>query len=147
MGRYSLRIIPGFKKSISFITSIRCNIYQIKFMGVAFTKLAQWSYRVYKVQFLSFGIVARTIQSHNETILIYFGNRSTNVSAEFFNAKIKAFRASFRGVRNVRFFFRLRINLCLIKFNTTFPIDPILTQLILASLVLVSSVYSGQARC
>jgi len=33
----------------------------------------------------------------------YFGNRSTNASAESFNAK-KAFRSQFRGVRNIDFF-------------------------------------------
>ena len=37
-----------------------------------------------------------------------FDNRSTNASAESFNAKIKAFRSQFRGVRNIEFFlFRL----------------------------------------
>ncbi|MGO2402255.1 MAG: transposase [Mesonia sp.] len=41
-------------------------------------------------------------------MLNYFDNRSTNASAESFNAKIKAFRAQFRGVKNVDFFlFRL----------------------------------------
>ena len=42
------------------------------------------------------------------SILNYFDNRSTNASAESFNAKIKAFRSQFRGVRKVDFFlFRL----------------------------------------
>ena len=37
-----------------------------------------------------------------------FDNRSTNASAESFNAKIKAFRAQYRGVSDVNFFlFRL----------------------------------------
>ncbi|WP_245795541.1 transposase [Arenibacter nanhaiticus] len=41
-------------------------------------------------------------------MLNYFDNRSTNASAESFNAKIKVFRAQFRGVRNIGFFlFRL----------------------------------------
>ncbi|MFV8342041.1 transposase [Flavobacterium sp. XS2P39] len=41
-------------------------------------------------------------------MLNYFDNRSSNTSAESFNAKIKAFRSQFRGVRNVTFFlFRL----------------------------------------
>ncbi len=39
-----------------------------------------------------------------QTISNYFDNRNTNASAESFNAKIKAFRAQFRGVRNVEFF-------------------------------------------
>nr|WP_315258337.1 transposase [uncultured Flavobacterium sp.] len=39
---------------------------------------------------------------------MHFDNRSTNASAESFNAKIKAFRSQFRGVRNKDFFlFRL----------------------------------------
>ncbi|WP_194767396.1 transposase, partial [Tamlana sp. I1] len=43
--------------------------------------------------------------------LNYFINRSTNASAESFNAKIKAFRTQFRGVRNVKFFlYRLTTN-------------------------------------
>ncbi|MDO6739543.1 transposase [Wenyingzhuangia sp. 2_MG-2023] len=41
-------------------------------------------------------------------MLNYFINRSTNAAAESFNAKIKAFRVQFRGVRNLEFFlFRL----------------------------------------
>ncbi|WP_336877066.1 transposase, partial [Sphingobacterium siyangense] len=34
----------------------------------------------------------------------YFDNRSTNASAESFNAKLKAFRGVFRGVRDTTFF-------------------------------------------
>ncbi len=37
--------------------------------------------------------------NYYETILNYFVNRETNAFAESFNAKIKAFRAQFRGVR------------------------------------------------
>ena len=37
-----------------------------------------------------------------------FDNRSTNALAEFFNAKVKAFRSEFRGVWDILFFiFRL----------------------------------------
>lgn len=49
-----------------------------------------------------------TIRINYQGIINYFENRSTNASAESFNAKIKAFRAQFRGVKNVEFFlFRL----------------------------------------
>ncbi|MGG5901897.1 transposase [Sphingobacterium daejeonense] len=41
---------------------------------------------------------------HNQYILHYFDNRSTNSSAESFNAKLKAFRSVFRGVRDTTFF-------------------------------------------
>ncbi|MDN3618056.1 transposase [Polaribacter undariae] len=45
---------------------------------------------------------------HYQNIINYFDNRSTNATAESFNAKIKAFRAQFIGVRNIEFFlFRL----------------------------------------
>jgi transposase len=76
--------------------------------GVAFTRLARWYERVEKAGFKSFNTIARSIQNHYISILNYFDNRSTNASAESFNAKIKSFRAQFRGVRNVSFFlFRL----------------------------------------
>jgi transposase len=76
--------------------------------GVAFTKLALWYDKVEKAGFKSFNTIARSIEEHYLTVLNYFNNRSTNASAESFNAKIKAFRFAFRGVRNVSFFlFRL----------------------------------------
>ena len=85
------------------------NIYHTtKDKGVAFTRLARWYEKIEKAGMKSFNTIARTIQDHYLTILNYFDNRSTNASAESFNAKIKAFRTQFRGVRNVSFFlFRL----------------------------------------
>lgn len=74
----------------------------------AFKKLALWYNEVEDCGIESFRTVARSIQTHYLTILNYFNNRSTNASAESFNAKIKAFRASARGVRDINFFlFRL----------------------------------------
>ncbi|WP_461632357.1 transposase [Labilibaculum euxinus] len=49
-------------------------------------------------------VIKNTIQDHYQGILNYFDNRSTNASAESFNAKLKAFRASLRGVRDINFF-------------------------------------------
>ena len=51
------------------------------------------------------------MQNYHETILNYFVNRETNAFAESFNAKIKAFRAQFRGVRDIPFFI-FRLNEC-----------------------------------
>ncbi|MFV8333061.1 transposase [Flavobacterium sp. GSP14] len=48
--------------------------------------------------------MSRSIINHYQTILNYCDNRTTNTSAEFFNAKIKAFRSQFRRVRNIEFF-------------------------------------------
>ncbi|MBI9068006.1 MAG: transposase, partial [Salinivirgaceae bacterium] len=45
-----------------------------------------------------------TVYSHYPEILNYFDNRSTNASAESFNAKLKAFRATLRGVNDASFF-------------------------------------------
>jgi hypothetical protein len=44
-----------------------------------------------------------TVEINYDSILNYFDNRSTNASAESFNAKIKAFKNQFRGVRKVDF--------------------------------------------
>ncbi|WP_157262177.1 ISAon1 family transposase [Pedobacter sp. PACM 27299] len=74
----------------------------------ALAKLAKWHERVRQTGFKAFNTIARSIQNHYQTILNYFDRRSTNASAESFNAKIKAFRAQFRGVKNIEFFlFRL----------------------------------------
>lgn len=71
---------------------------------IGYARLAKWHEKVRQAGFKSFNTISRTIQNHYQTILNYFDNRSTNASAESFNAKIKAFRAQFRGVRNVEFF-------------------------------------------
>jgi len=41
------------------------------------------------------------MQNNYGTIINYFDNRATNASAESFNAKVKAFRSQFRGVRDI----------------------------------------------
>lgn len=72
------------------------------------TRLAKWVNKVEQSGFKSFNTVSRTINIHYKKILNYFDNKSTNASAESFNAKIKAFRSQFRGVADINFFlFRL----------------------------------------
>ena len=74
----------------------------------AFKKLALWYNEVEENAIDSFRTVSRSIQTHYISILNFFMNRSTNASAESFNAKVKAFRATSRGVRDIPFFlFRL----------------------------------------
>lgn len=70
----------------------------------AYTKLAHWYKDVENTGFIPFNTIANRITLNYKSILNYFINRSTNASAESFNAKIKAFRAQFRGVKNVEFF-------------------------------------------
>jgi transposase len=54
--------------------------------------------------FASFVIAMKSIRHHEGRILNYFTGRSTNASAESFNAKIKGFRALVRGVTDKKFF-------------------------------------------
>lgn len=49
-------------------------------------------------------LAAESLVRHKETILNYFLNRSTNASAESFNAKLKGFRSVVRGVRDKKFY-------------------------------------------
>lgn len=76
--------------------------------NIALTRLARWYEAVEKSGFKTFSTVKRSISAHYRTILNYFDNRSTNASAESFNAKIKAFRATLRGIKHIPYFlFRL----------------------------------------
>lgn len=73
------------------------------------SKLAKWYDKVEIFDCKFFNSVIRTMQNNYRTICNYFDNRSTNASAESFNAKIKAFRSQFRGVKDIPFFiFRLK---------------------------------------
>ena len=66
--------------------------------------LEQWYVKVEEEQIDAFTVVAESIRVHEDTILNYFNNRSTNAAAESFNAKLKGFRALLRGVRDIPFF-------------------------------------------
>jgi transposase len=84
------------------------NRKDIKEKGEALTLLARWYDKVERLNCKFFNSVINTMQNNYDTIVNYFDNRSTNASAESFNAKVKAFRAQFRGVRDIPFFiFRL----------------------------------------
>jgi transposase len=78
---------------------------------IGFARLAKWHEKANQSGFKSFNTISRTITNHYQTILNYFDNRSTNASAEAFNAKIKAFRTQFRGVRNIEFFLFRQTNI------------------------------------
>lgn len=102
------REYPDIHQAYSLVNNLRTIFNDTKDKGVAFTKLAHWYKQVEDTGFKAFNTVANSIQLNYRSILNYFQNRSTNASAESFNAKIKAFRSQFRGVKNVEFFlFRL----------------------------------------
>ncbi len=101
-------LYPDIKKAYDLSQQLR-TIYNSKNdKNVAMLKLAHWYRKVEESGFKNFNIVLNTITVNYNSILNYFDNRSTNASAESFNAKIKAFRSQFRGVRKIDFFlFRL----------------------------------------
>ena len=66
--------------------------------------LQRWYKKVEEDNIESFLVAAESIKAYEDTILNYFNNRSTNASAESFNAKLKGFRTLVRGVRDVKFF-------------------------------------------
>lgn len=99
---------PLVKEAYSISTDLGTIFRTCKSKEQAFKKLALWYNRVEDCGIDSFKTVARSMQTHYLNILNFFTNRSTNASAESFNAKIKAFRSTSRGVRDISFFlFRL----------------------------------------
>lgn len=102
--RILFKLYPDIKEAFSLVHSLRCIYNQKHPKNVAIAKLALWFNRVTDSGFKSFNSISATVYSHYDKILNYFNNRSTNASAESFNAKIKAFRATQRGVRDINFF-------------------------------------------
>lgn len=106
--RILFREYPDIKKAYYLSLRLGLIYHQCKYADTAMTRLARWYDEVDKSGFEAFGTVARTIQTHYLRIVAFFKNRATNAASESFNAKIKAFRAQLRGVRDVAFFlFRL----------------------------------------
>ncbi len=98
------REYPDLEQAYNLAHSLKVIYSQTKDKKVAYTKLAQWYKKVEEAGFSSFNTIADTIQTHYQSILNFFDNRSTNASAESFNAKLKAFRRTQRGVSDMNFF-------------------------------------------
>ena len=95
---------PDIQKAFSLTHKLRLIFSNTKDKEHAYTKLARWYNDVTDSGFKSFNTISATIYTHYREILNFFDNRSTNASAESFNAKLKAFRTSLRGVRDINFF-------------------------------------------
>ena len=101
-------LYPDIKKAYNLSQQLRGIYNNNNDKHIAMTKLAHWYRNVEESGFKNFNIILNTLTLNYQSILNYFDNRSTNASAESFNAKIKAFRSQFRGVRKIDFFlFRL----------------------------------------
>ena len=99
---------PDIEKAYNLSDGLRKIYNQNIQKSMAMLKLARWFKEVEESGFKSFSVLMKTIMNHYSDILNYFDQRSTNASAESFNAKIKNFRLQFRGVKDKLFFlFRL----------------------------------------
>jgi transposase len=95
---------PDLDKAYSLTHSLRMIFNKNMMKDAARLSLAKWYNQVSEANFKSFTTISSTIYQHYNEILNFFVNRATNASAESFNAKIKAFRASLRGVIAIKFF-------------------------------------------
>lgn len=102
--RLVFELYPDIKRAYVLSQQLRAIYNNNKDKNIAMLKLAHWYRKVEESGFKNFNIVLNTITVNYQSILNYFDNRSTNASAESFNAKIKAFRSQFRGVRKIDFF-------------------------------------------
>ena len=98
------REYSDLKKAYSLSHSLRMIYNKNTSKDIARLKLAKWYNDVADSEFKAFNTIAATIYGHYDDILNFFINRATNASAESFNAKLKAFRASLRGVSDMNFF-------------------------------------------
>ncbi|WP_205943203.1 ISAon1 family transposase, partial [Pedobacter cryotolerans] len=85
------KLYPDLHRAYKISQELSSILSHSKSRMIAFKKLALWYNKIEEAGFKSFNTIARTIQNNYETILNYFDNKSTNASAESFNAKIKAF--------------------------------------------------------
>jgi transposase len=97
------REFPDFKKAYELSMMFRSFYERGKTKDDAKILLDKWYEKIAEKDIESFNVAAQTIRLHETTILNYFNNRSTNASAESFNAKLKAFRSIVRGVRDRKF--------------------------------------------
>jgi transposase len=103
-GEILFREFPEIEKAHEIAMMFR-NCYETSHsIPEAKESFKKWYEKVEEKQIESFLVVADSIRLHETTILNYFINRSTNASAESFNAKLKGFRALVRGVRDKEFF-------------------------------------------
>jgi len=95
---------PEIKKAYNLSMMFRSFYENSKTVSDAKEALEKWYKKVEEKNLDSFITASESIRLHETTILNYFINRSTNASAESFNAKLKGLRSVVRGVRDKKFF-------------------------------------------
>ena len=102
------REYPDLETAYGLSHSLRMIFSKNTVKDAARLSMARWYNKVEEAGFHSFNVIAATFHEHYDDILNFYVNRSSNAAAESFNAKIKAFRASLRGIVDEKFFlFRL----------------------------------------
>jgi transposase len=95
---------PEIKKAYNLSMMFRSFYENSKTISEAKEKLDKWHEKVEEKNLDSFTTASESIRLHETNILNYFPLRSTNASAESFNAKLKGFRTVVRGVKDKKFF-------------------------------------------
>ena len=98
------REYPDLKTAYGLSHSLRMIFSKNTVKDAARLSMAKWYNKVEEAGFCSFNVIAATFYEHYGDILNFYTNRSSNAAAESFNAKIKAFRASLRGIVDEKFF-------------------------------------------
>jgi len=95
---------PKIKEAYNLSMMFR-NCYELsKTQEEAKERFNKWYKKIDESEIREFDICVNTVKAHEDTIVNYFINRSTNAGAESFNAKIKGFCSLVRGVRDKKFF-------------------------------------------
>jgi len=95
---------PQIKKAYDISILFRSFYENSKTILEGKENLNKWYKKIEEEKLDSFITAAESIRLRETTILNYFLARSTNASAESFNAKLKGFRAVVRGVTDKKFF-------------------------------------------
>lgn len=98
------REYPDLEKAYGLSHSLRMIFSKNTFKDAARLSMAKWYNKVEEAGLHSFNVIAATFYEHYDDILNFYINRASNAAAESFNAKVKAFRASLRGIVDERFF-------------------------------------------
>ena len=102
--RILFELYPDLKEAYSLCHSLRMIFAKNTVKDAARLSMAKWYNKVEEAGFHSFNVIAATFYEHYDDILNFYNNRSSNAAAESFNAKVKAFRAALRGIRDEKFF-------------------------------------------
>jgi transposase len=94
---------PELKKAYDHCMQLR-NSYENTSKVRTEIQLNNWIEKTMELKIEQFYTAANSINYNRINSLNFFDNRSTNASAESFNAKIKRFRANLKGVSDIKFF-------------------------------------------